>query len=49
MKDELEKCGAEIVFKVLENIYFMSSEFMAKIDEFSKDVTFTQLSDGEKL
>lgn len=49
MKEGLESCSAEIAFKVLENCYFMSSEFMTKIHSFSDDVTFTELSDEDKL
>lgn len=49
VREDLDKCSAEIAFKVLENCYFMSSQFMSKIHGFSEDVTFTELSDEEKL
>lgn len=45
----LERSAAEICFKVLENMYFMSKEFMEKISVSNRDLTFTELADEEQL
>ena len=45
----LERSAADVCFKVLENMYFMSTTFMEKVKESCKDVTFTELADEDQL
>lgn len=45
----LEKSAAEVCFKILENMYFMSKPFMEKISESSPDLTFVELADEDML
>ena len=46
IKDELAKETVEISFKVLENMYFMSENFMKKINKgLTEELSFTELAD----
>ena len=44
-KESLEQEAAEIAFKVLENMYFMSAYFIEKIKQSNESLEFTELSD----
>lgn len=40
-KADLERAAAEVSFKVLENMYFLSNEAMEKIKKTTNDLSFT--------
>jgi translation initiation factor 3 subunit C len=44
-KEELENDTAEIAYMVLQNMYFMSNEFLKKIKKSTAELQFAELAD----